>query len=129
MQARVGRLYRTGDEGGSGGCPGEDKCETFQSSADDSPVRCPNCPKRSAAESDETEAADEETLSETWSERVILNRVERFARERDSGRRVYQLLQPLEWELLLIRDEAIDDVERSIRVATIEKLAILAAMH
>src|SRR3954467_16000910 len=100
MLARVARLYEAGER--ETGCPGEDKCETWQSSADDQPpeFRCPSCPKRQSTKSKE-QSADDETSNlepEAFAEKQLLDRVERVARERDSGRRVYELLLPLEWE-------------------------------
>src|SRR3954467_7129821 len=99
------------------------------SSADDQPAefRCPSCPKRNgqAEPAKNEEPSDQEP--ERFYEKQLLDRVERFARERDSGRRVYELLLPLEWELLIIRDETIEKYKRGMDINVAMALEILCA--
>lgn len=91
----MARLYDATDEAA---CPGEQNCQTWQSSAPDSPVRCPGCPKHNAS-SDGIE-------SETFEEEQLLDRVERLRRERDSGRtNIYSTVTPEEWKALQLFDE------------------------
>jgi hypothetical protein len=63
---------------------------------------------------------EDDAAPETFNEKQLLNRVERFRLERDGGRQVYELLDPIEWELLLIYDERYAAYRRSheLRVAT-----------
>lgn len=150
----MARLYEPGEA--ESGCPGEDNCETFQSSAEDSPVRCPSCPKRQresgtgvspVGNADRRQDADAtlesgtgvppvgnaehrqdaDATPETFIEKLLLDRVERFARERDSGRAVYDLLEPLEWELIIIRDETIEAYNRGNQLRMAAALEFICA--
>jgi hypothetical protein len=100
----VARLYKVEGESG-GGCPGESECEIWLSSAEDSPVRCPSCPKRVVSRSQEAESSERESEPEAFDERSLLDRVERFRQERNAGRHVYEWMAPIEWEAMLIWDE------------------------
>jgi hypothetical protein len=45
---------------------------------------------------------------------ALVDRVERIARERDSGRPLrLDLISELEWELLLVRDDCVDAYQRA----------------
>lgn len=42
-----------------------------------------------------------------------VDRIERLARERDSGRMIFDELSALEWELLLIWDRSVEEFRRA----------------
>jgi hypothetical protein len=54
----------------------------------------------------------------------LLDRVERFRKERQSGRDVYPWMTPIEWEALILWDETIEQCNRDheIRVAQLFEL-------
>jgi hypothetical protein len=108
-------------EGEEGGCPGEESCHIWRSSAEDSKVRCPSCPKRLTQGDGRQNSA--EILSETFDERQLLDRVDRFRKERDAGRRVYEWMSPLEWEAMLIWDETFADYQRGYQVQTLQLMS------
>ncbi len=87
------------------GCPGEENCEVWLSSAE--PKFCPRCPK----------LAQPKESDESWEEKQLLDRVERLLCERDSGRAIYKLLTPEEWELMLIWDKTEESYARSRQTA------------
>jgi hypothetical protein len=122
--ARVAKLYETGE--GDGACPGEDKCQVFQSSAADQPpeARCPSCPKRADGRRSTVDGPREES----WDEEQLLDRVDRLARERDSGRPAHELASPLEWELLMLRDDAIDSFKRAHEIRMAAGFELLLSM-
>jgi hypothetical protein len=68
---------------------------------------------------------------ETFDESQLLDRVERLRQQRNSGRRIYELTNAVEWEALLIWDETIEQYERFYRVQTfhqtLQLLTLLAA--
>lgn len=80
-------------------CPGEADCQRFQSAAGATReeklhacTACPLLPTKITRAGEHDEA--------------IVDRVERLARERDSGRPLrLDAISELEWELLLVRDE------------------------
>jgi hypothetical protein len=108
----VARLYQVSED--EGGCPGESNCETWQSSAADAAIRCPSCPKRRSEPLQAEEGAAEpgDQAPETWDETQLLDGVERFRQERNSGRAIYELTSPIEWEAILIWDETIAQYHR-----------------
>ena len=116
----MARAYQPADGDGAA-CPGESNCETWLSSALDSPVRCPGCPKRNNSTED---GGDPESASE----QRLLDRAERLRRQRDSGRQVHYLLEPLEWELLLVYDEQHDAFKRAHEMRVAQMFEILSAL-
>ena len=87
-------------------CPGESACQRFESAAGDTREEklhaCQMCPLLPTKPSPTTRQADE-----------VVDRIERLARERDSGWLQIETLKPWEWELLLIWDEAHATLQRS----------------
>jgi hypothetical protein len=102
-------------------CPGEADCMRYQSAAGTTReeklhacTSCPLLPTKITRASERDEA--------------IIDRVERLARERDSGKPLdLRSFSELEWELLLVRDEAEDGYKRAheARVAVLYE-ALLA---
>ena len=82
-------------------CPGEADCTRFQSAAGTTReerlhacTSCPLLPTKITRASEDDEA--------------IVDRIERLARERDSGKPLrLDVVSELEWELLLVRDECV----------------------
>jgi len=77
-------------------CPGEDDCHIFQGQAPPKCQACELCPLQDTKPSHAKEEME-----------AALSHIERLARERGSGRRLnLSTLSSLEWELLLVWDEA-----------------------
>jgi len=98
-------------------CPGEPSCERFQAAAGDTRedklhacISCPLLPTKPSPTTREIEDA--------------VDRIERLARERDSGRRVIDELSPLEWELLLIWDRSVEEFRRARESQLIELMKL-----
>lgn len=118
----MAKLYEAGE--GENGCPGEDNCETFQSSAEDSEVRCPSCPKRAVSSPD----ADEDQPPATAGGSDIVDLVERLVRERDSGFGYPEDLTQLEKELVMVWDDTVATFERAYHQRTAMMLEALMGM-
>ena len=58
----------------------------------------------------------------------LLDRVDRLRQERNAGRQVYELLAPLEWEVMLIWDETVEQYKRGheIRVEQMFQMMVAA---
>lgn len=117
----MSKLYDTEADGEQEGCPGEDNCPTFRSSAADQPIeaRCPHCPKRrrqSESEAVATGSAEDEGF---------LNQIEVLVHERNSGFGFPDDLTLLEKELIIIWDEATAQIERAIKIRMLSNLAAL----
>jgi hypothetical protein len=65
---------------------------------------------------------------ESFSEKHLLDDVERFRRERDSGREVYSILTPQEWEVMQIYDENHDAYRRSFQVRMLHGFEMIQAL-
>jgi hypothetical protein len=57
----------------------------------------------------------------------LLDQVDRFRQERNSGREVFHLLTGEQWEALIIWDEMIADYKRGHEVQLIQLIASLIA--
>lgn len=109
---RAAKLYQDGE--GEHGCPGEENCQVWISSAEDSPVRCPGCPKRATA--DGRPATDEGNSD-------FIDQIERLVQGRNSGFGFPEDLTELEKQLVMVWDETVDQLERSIKMQTLTALA------
>ena len=58
----------------------------------------------------------------------MLDRVERFRRERNSGREIYSILNGEEWEALLLFDDQHDAYRRGFDIKIAQGFALMAAM-
>ena len=106
----MAKLFNGGD--GEQGCPGQENCETWLSSAE--PKFCPSCPKRQRSEvrgqRSDGELGTRNSELETDS---IVDEVERIVSERDSGFGLPPDLTPLEKELVIIWDQYVAAHERA----------------
>ena len=80
-------------------CPGEADCTRFQSAAgatrEEKLHACTSCP-----------LLPTKITRTSENDNAIVDRIERLARERDSGRPLrFDRMRELEWELLLVHDE------------------------
>lgn len=100
----MAKLFTGGD--GEQGCPGEEECEIWLSSAEDAVVRCPSCPKRAGGSRQAADGSEFETDA-------IVDEIERIVSERDSGFGLLPDLTPLEKELVIIWDQYVVAHERA----------------
>lgn len=56
-----------------------------------------------------------------------MNRVDRFRQERNSGRDVYQWMDPFEWEAMLLWDETIEDYRRGHEIRIEQMFQMMTA--
>jgi len=119
----VSKLYDTEAEGEQG-CPGEDNCPTFQSSAADQPpeARCPHCPRRQA-KSEPGAVATGSTEDE-----IFLDQIEILVHERNSGFGFPDDLTQLEKELIVVWDKATAEIERAIRMRMLTNLVAVLSV-
>jgi hypothetical protein len=112
----VSKLYDTEAEGEQG-CPGQDNCPTFRSSAADQPIeaRCPHCPKRTDGRRSTVDGHDDNE--------AFIDQIEILVHERNSGFGFPDDLTLLEKELIIIWDEATAQIERAIKIRTLSNLA------
>jgi len=99
-------------------CPGEDDCGIFQRAAPPKCQACELCPLLPTKPTRDNEEVD-----------AALSRIERLARERDS-KRVLDLskLSSVEWELLLIWDEAHAAHQRAHQARVASMFQVLVQM-
>ena len=131
----MAKLYEASD--GERGCPGEEQCETFQSSSADSPVRCPSCPKRAGSEVRGQGSGEElETNSGALAAGCnnskletdpVVDVIERLVRERDSGFGYPDDLTELEKQLVLVWDDNVAAIERAHQIRTTMMLEAMMA--
>lgn len=113
MQARVQARHQQSETNDR--CPGETDCTRFQSAAgatrEEKLHACTSCP-----------LLPTKITRESVDDEAIVDRVERLARERDSGKPLsFETMTELEWELLLVLDQC----EANYRLAHEARVAAL----
>jgi hypothetical protein len=113
----VAGLYEA-NEASESACPGESNCDIFKSSAEDSEVRCPSCPKRQTPEQEPENECDTD----------VLDTIEALVNERNSGFGFPRDLTETEKELVILWDRNVTAYERAHQQRVASAIEAMIAM-